>query len=202
MTLRQMTRTLLAKWHLTIPGVLLSLTMAAVVFNLVPPLYESDGVAVLVQSGAVLDLAAHPAGGGAGSLAISSDGNQVVLDGTIRAQAAAGQRGASFALDIASLSNFASLNQRLGEAGFLRSREFRIRTGDVTVDGTTAAESFLLAADQGRVTVAGIVDADVIAAHQEGGRPVSRRSSSAAGRIGEIAPISRATTASFRSRRY
>lgn len=117
------------------------------------------GGSVLVQPGAVLDLAAHPAGGGAGSLVISSDGNQVVLDGTIRAQAAAGQRGASFALDIASLSNFASLNQRLGEAGFSRSREFRIRTGDVTVDGTTVAESFLLAADQGHVTVAGIIDA-------------------------------------------
>ena len=117
------------------------------------------GGSVRMAAGAVLDLAAQLGGGGAGTLAITSDGSQVVLDGTIKAQAAAGQRGGSFSLDIAQLSNFAALNQRLSEAGFSRSRAFRIRTGDVTVDGTTMTESFTLAADQGRVTIAGTIDA-------------------------------------------
>lgn len=117
------------------------------------------GGSVRMAAGAVLDLAAQPAGGGAGSLAITSDGSQLVLDGTIKAQAMAGQRGGSFSLDIVQLSNFAGLNQRLSEAGFSRSRGFRIRTGDVTVDGTTVTESFTLAADHGRVTIAGTIDA-------------------------------------------
>ncbi|WP_176454749.1 filamentous haemagglutinin family protein [Tardiphaga sp. OK246] len=117
------------------------------------------GGSVRMAAGAVLDLAAQPGGGGAGSLAITSDGSQVVLDGTIKAQAAAGQRGSAFSLDVAQLPNFAMLNQRLNEAGFSRSRGFRIRTGDITVDGTTVTESFTLAADHGRVTVAGTIDA-------------------------------------------
>ncbi|MDE5457055.1 filamentous hemagglutinin N-terminal domain-containing protein [Bradyrhizobium sp. CSA112] len=117
------------------------------------------GGSVRMRTGAVLDLAAQPGGGGAGSLAITSDGSQLVLDGTIRAQAAAGQRGGSFSLDVAQLSNFAALNQRLNEAGFSKSRGFRIRTGDITVDGTTVTESFTLAADHGRVTIAGAIDA-------------------------------------------
>ncbi|WP_445185068.1 hypothetical protein ACTXG6_43145 [Pseudonocardia sp. Cha107L01] len=51
MTLRRMTRTLLGKWHLTIPGVLLSLVISGLIFNVVPPLYASSGVAVMVQAG-------------------------------------------------------------------------------------------------------------------------------------------------------
>ncbi|WKA26114.1 filamentous haemagglutinin family protein [Bradyrhizobium roseum] len=117
------------------------------------------GGSVRMAAGAVLDLAAQPGGGGAGTLAINSDGSQLVLDGAIRAQAAAGQRGAAFSLDIAQLPDFAALNQRLNGAGFSRSRDFRIRSGDVTIDGTTVTDSFTLAADHGRVTIAGTIDA-------------------------------------------
>lgn len=120
---------------------------------------KAVGGSVLMAAGAVLDLAAHPSGGGAGSLAIVSDGSQVALDGTIKAQAAAGQRGGKFSLDIAALPNFGVLNERLNQSGFSGGRDFRIRSGDVTLDGTTVAESFLLAADQGHVTITGAVDA-------------------------------------------
>ena len=51
------------------------------------------------------------------------------------------------------------------------------------------------------IHVPGITDADVIAAHQAGVIPAYRSSSSAAGIIGATVPISRATTASSRSRR-
>jgi len=40
---------LVVKWYLTIPGLLISLAMAGVTFSVVPPLYSSSGVAVLVQ---------------------------------------------------------------------------------------------------------------------------------------------------------
>ncbi|WP_213285445.1 filamentous haemagglutinin family protein [Bradyrhizobium sp. sGM-13] len=123
------------------------------------------GGSVLLNAGATLDLGSardadgRPVGGGAGTLALASDGSQVVLDGTIRATAAAGQRGASFSLDIATLPNFAALSQRLNESGFSKSRAFRVRSGDVAVDGTTVVEEFSLSADQGIVTLAGTIDA-------------------------------------------
>ncbi|MCA6116450.1 filamentous hemagglutinin family protein [Bradyrhizobium sp. WSM 1738] len=123
------------------------------------------GGSVLLNAGATLDLGSardadgRPVGGGAGTLALASDGSQVVLDGTIKATAAAGQRGASFSLDIATLPNFAALSQRLNESGFSKSRAFRVRSGDVTVDGTTVVEEFSLSADQGIVTLAGTIDA-------------------------------------------
>ena len=123
------------------------------------------GGSVLLNAGATLDLGSardadgRPLGGGAGTLAIASDGSQVVLDGTILATAAAGQRGASFALDIATLPSFSALSQRLNEAGFSKARSFRVRSGNVTVDGSTLAEEFSLSADQGIVTLAGTIDA-------------------------------------------
>ncbi|WP_324614995.1 filamentous haemagglutinin family protein [Hyphomicrobium album] len=117
------------------------------------------GGSVRLGAGAVLDLSAHPSGGGAGTLAVTSDGGSVALDGTIKAQAAAGHRGASFALDIASLPDFAAFNQRLNAAGFSQSRDFRIRSGSVTVDGVTTVREFRLVADHGSVTIAGTIDA-------------------------------------------
>jgi capsular polysaccharide biosynthesis protein len=49
MTLRNALRVLLVRWYITIPGILLSLALAAVTFVLAPPQYSSSGVAVLVQ---------------------------------------------------------------------------------------------------------------------------------------------------------
>jgi hypothetical protein len=49
MGLRRMTRILLAKWYLAMPGVMLSLAMAGVTFSVVPPQYTSSGVVVLTQ---------------------------------------------------------------------------------------------------------------------------------------------------------
>lgn len=126
---------------------------------------SAHGGSVLLAAGATLDLGSardsegRPIGGGAGTLAIEQDSGQVTLDGTINAKAAAGKRGGSFSLDIAALSDFGGLNRRLNGAGFTKSRSFRIRSGDVTVDGATTAEEFALAADQGGVTIAGTIDA-------------------------------------------
>src|SRR5882672_5861306 len=49
MTLRSLVRTLIVKWYVMIPGLLLSLAMAGVTFSVVAPTYSSSGVAVLVQ---------------------------------------------------------------------------------------------------------------------------------------------------------
>ena len=115
---------------------------------------------VRLSSGSHLNLAAHKDGGNAGALNVAAaNGGTVVLDGTINAQAGSGGKAGTFSLDIAELAGFASFSQRLNAAGFNRSRQFRIRQGDITLDGTTTVEDFGLTTDQGRVTIAGTVDA-------------------------------------------
>ena len=110
--------------------------------------------------GGVLNVAAHAGGGQAGTLAVRTTGDgTVTLDGTMTAQAGAGGRGGSFALDVAELADFGALAQTLNTAGFSAARDFRVRTGDVTVDGTTRVADFRLSADRGTVTLAGTIDA-------------------------------------------
>ncbi len=117
------------------------------------------GGSVVTHAGSTLNLAAATGGGDAGKLtAVASGGGTVALNGTVDAHAAAG-KGGSFTLDIGTLPDFAGFSQQLENAGFTRSRAFRIRTGDVVVDGTTRVESFDLSADAGRVTITGAIDA-------------------------------------------
>ncbi|KZD24080.1 filamentous haemagglutinin family protein [Tardiphaga robiniae] len=115
---------------------------------------------VVVAPGGYLNLSAHADGGAAGKLSLAaSNGGTVVLGGRIEAHAAAGQTGGSFALDIAALPDFAAQSQLLNAAGFSASRQFRIRSGNVVIDGLTQVADFALAADQGSVTLAGTIDA-------------------------------------------
>ncbi|MDM0087380.1 MULTISPECIES: filamentous haemagglutinin family protein [unclassified Variovorax] len=115
---------------------------------------------VRLAAGSRLNLAAHRDGGSAGTLSLAaSGGGTVVLDGAIAAQAGAGGKAGGFALDIAALPDFAGFSQRLNDAGFNRSRQFRIRQGDVALGGLTTVEDFVLTADQGRVDISGSIDA-------------------------------------------
>ncbi|MDC7986977.1 filamentous hemagglutinin family protein [Rhodoplanes sp. TEM] len=114
---------------------------------------------LLLASGATLNLAGGTDGGAAGTLSLTSSGGNVSLLGTIDAHAAAGEAGGTFALDTLTLTSFSGLNRALDSAGFTASRQFRIREGDVTLDGATVAEEFVLVADAGSVTITGSVDA-------------------------------------------
>jgi len=115
---------------------------------------------VRLNTGSTLNLAAHKDGGNAGSLSIAAaNGGTVILDGSINAQAAANAKAGSFSLDIAELNDFAGFSQLLNNAGFNRSRQFRIRQGDITLDGITKVEDFGLTADQGTITITGTIDA-------------------------------------------
>lgn len=49
MTLSSTVRTLLRRWCITVPGIMLSLTIAGITFTLIPPHYTSSSIAVLVQ---------------------------------------------------------------------------------------------------------------------------------------------------------
>ncbi|WP_441279283.1 filamentous hemagglutinin family protein [Tardiphaga sp. 172_B4_N1_3] len=115
------------------------------------------GGGVIAGAGSLLNLAAAVGGGDAGTLAVTSSG-AVVLGGTIDARSEAG-KGGSFAIDISALADFAGLARQLEGFGFSRAQTFRIRTGDVVLDGVSKAESFALSADAGKVTITGAVDA-------------------------------------------
>lgn len=109
-----------------------------------------------MRSGASIDLSAER---DAGSLTVTAiGGGTVALNGRIAAQVVSG-KGGSFSLDIEALPDFAGLSQRLNDAGFLASRQLRIRSGNVTVDGTTTVADFGLIADLGSVTINGSIDA-------------------------------------------
>ena len=119
----------------------------------------SVGGSVRANAGSMLNLAADAGGGDAGTLsAVASGGGAVDLAGTIDAHALSG-KGGSFTLDIGTLPDFAGFSQRLESAGFTRSRQFRVRNGDVVLDGTTVVEDFALSADAGMVTIIGSIDA-------------------------------------------
>ena len=79
-------------------------------------------------------------------------------------------KGGSFALDVGSVPNVSAdplrpnrslspLGTALNAGGFTQERSIRVRTGDVVVDGTTTSHIFNLSADQGNVTVTGLIDA-------------------------------------------
>ena len=134
--------------------------------------YTNGGDLVLSATGAVqlladsrLSVAAAPGGGDAGSLTIKSPGGALVALGTWDGTAPAGRKG-SFTLDASSVSSLDSLAATLTTAGFTRKMDFRIRTGDIDLNSDISAESFLLSADAGSITVNRKIDAS----GQTGGR--------------------------------
>ncbi len=123
---------------------------------------------VVLGSRAVVNLAAPAQAGDAGTLQIKTAGNlifQTQADGTqtfnpsLLGQAGVGGSSGSVEMDFGSLADFASLNDRLNTGSFNQSREFRVRSGSVSVDDTVNARRFLLGTDQGSITVNGTINA-------------------------------------------
>ncbi|MDR0634847.1 MAG: filamentous hemagglutinin family protein [Azoarcus sp.] len=114
---------------------------------------------IALEGGAHLNLDADAGGGNGGALSIQTDGGEVRLNGTFSARAGNGGEGGSFSLDLPELGNFAALNATLNATGFDAARDFRVRGGDVSIDGLTRVADFRLGADNGTVTVTGEIDA-------------------------------------------
>lgn len=115
---------------------------------------------VIFQSGAVINVAAQAGGGNGGALVVGASEGAFINNGSLLGQGSStGTRSGSFSLDAGTLASTQALNASLNSAGFFEAREFRIRTGDVLVDGTAQTKSFRLSADQGSITVTGTVNA-------------------------------------------
>ncbi len=119
----------------------------------------SDTGSVTVAAEGNLNVSA-PGLADAGKITVSARANTGAfnLAGTV---AGRGNTGGSFVLDVVTVPNnsLAALNGTLDLGGFNELRSFRLRTGDVLVDGTAKARHFNVSADQGSINVSGIIDA-------------------------------------------
>lgn len=120
---------------------------------------SSDIGSVNISSEGIINVAAQSGGGNAGSLLVNAQVGSFNTSGTLLAQGGTGGNSGSFSLDVGSLSSLGTLNGILNNAGFTQSRSFRVRTGDVLVDGTATAHTFNLSVDQGSINVTGTINA-------------------------------------------
>jgi filamentous hemagglutinin len=110
-----------------------------------------------IASGSTIDVSAA-AGGIGGSLTLAAPGGTVSAAGQLL-----GASGASFSVDAQNFGDFGALNRALNAGGFSGSRSFRLRgPGDLVVaagaGNTVSAHDVELEADQGSITVDGLID--------------------------------------------
>ncbi len=110
-----------------------------------------------VREDATLDLSAPTTLGRAGMLEVSAPRGAFVADGAILADGV--KQGGAFVLDVGALAGTATLDALLDEAGFDYSRMYRVRTGNVQIDGPARVAEYRLSADAGNITVTGDIDA-------------------------------------------
>jgi filamentous hemagglutinin len=119
---------------------------------------------VVLNSGALVSVAAATGGGNAGSLAISAAQGTYQSGGTISGTAVATALSGEFSLDVGSTGSagagfLSGLNTELETGGFKQSRTLRIRNGDLVIDHQIHSHEFSLAADNGSILVTGGIDA-------------------------------------------
>jgi filamentous hemagglutinin family protein len=124
----------------------------------------SDRGDVNLLAGGTVSVAAATGEGKAGQIKVTASQGAFNLTGaTLLGGALTGNTTGSFLLDAGSLPSFNALSTALNDGGFFQERSFRIRTGDVTITNplgrANVARIFSLAADTGKITVDGTVDA-------------------------------------------
>lgn len=122
-------------------------------------LLDAAGGSVNLEAGSRVSVAAPAGGGNAGSLIIRSPGGAFGNDGVLLGNRGAGGRAGSFQLDAATIPGFDALSSSLNAGGFAEARQFRVRTGDITIGGPITSRSFTLMADAGSITVDDSIDA-------------------------------------------
>jgi len=122
----------------------------------------SDGNIELAAN-AVVNVSAGSHSGNAGVIDLSASNGTINVDASLLANHAVANKGGEFIFDANALtrstattvSAFTDLNQALALNGFNRTREFRLRSGDINVDNglTIVANTIKLTADQGGISV-------------------------------------------------
>jgi len=121
----------------------------------------ADQGSIELASAATVDVSAHVRGGNAGNLNIETPNGSLDLTGSIVASASTGYTRGSFTLDVSSMpgGSLAALDNTLNNGFFTHSRDYRVRQGDVLIDGAALSKTYRVATDHGDITVTGSIDA-------------------------------------------
>ena len=116
---------------------------------------------VRLENDATISVAAHPGGGNAGNIQFKAPLGGFLLEGSILGTAGANGLGGSIALDTGSIGggSLAPLDAILNVGGFSQSRSYRVRSGDLLVNGAARAAVYRISADGGSISVSGTIDA-------------------------------------------
>ncbi|WP_097066645.1 filamentous haemagglutinin family protein [Nitrosovibrio sp. Nv4] len=126
----------------------------------------SDNGNVVVHAGAQVNVSAAP-GGDAGKVIVNAaKGTATIAAGSLQGSAPVNTNGATgdgahFELDVATLTDFSTLNTTLNQGVFDGARTLRVRTGDVSLaaSDTVKAKDVRIAVDAGKLDLAGHIDA-------------------------------------------
>lgn len=121
----------------------------------------SDQGNVNLASGGILDVSAPSGGGHAGKVTIGvpQGAFNIATGAELRGQASDGSQSGSFAIDVRSLADMAPLQLALDTGGFYESRNFRVRTGNVSIAQDVRSRHFAVSTDQGSINVSALIDA-------------------------------------------
>ena len=116
---------------------------------------------VVVDAGAVVNVSAQ-GDADAGKVTVSAVAGNLQLQGQLDGRALGTGKGGSLDIDVNALPSVVAVDQQA--QGFSQSRSYRVRTGDVAVDGTGSqaltAKQVTVIADQGAINVSGTINAN------------------------------------------
>ena len=119
----------------------------------------SDFGDISLTNSSVINLSAQSVAGNAGTLFIKLQEGSFLAAGDLSAHGGTGGENGNFVLDVQTLPSLGALDAVLNAADFTQSRTFRVRSGDVLVNGAAIAHSYDLSADVGAITVSGTINA-------------------------------------------
>lgn len=121
----------------------------------------SDTGSVRLGTSTSINVSAQAGGGDAGGIQVKAPLGIFDLNGSISGTAGGTGATGAFTLDASSVRNgsLAALDSILNAGSFSRSRDYRIRTGNVSIEGLATARNYSVAADSGSITVNGTINA-------------------------------------------
>lgn len=119
----------------------------------------STSGSVNLNTGSFVNIAANAVAGDAGMLVVTTPAGTLNLEGTLNGSGGKNGKAGSFVLNAGTLPTLGSMSAKLNSAGLNGSRSIRVLNGNVLVDGSTTAGNFDLSADNGSITVTGLINA-------------------------------------------
>lgn len=121
----------------------------------------ADNGSVSVLAAATINVSAKQGGGNAGTIQVKAPSGTLDLAGVIIGTSGdTGEKG-KFSLDMGSITggSLTALDAILNAGSFTQSRDYRVRNGNVNIDGPATAHSYRVSADSGNITVSNTIDA-------------------------------------------